>query len=168
MEDTLSLSFTLILMAAATGLICAAFYDANTYRIPNFISLALLLLFPLYVFTSPLEVEWNMNLMVFLLVLVVGFVMFARGVAGAGDIKLLAIMGLWAGPHYLGLFLFITAISGGLLAAVVAGLAYRRMQIHGPKKVLALAQAPIPYGVAIAIGGLCTLIMLSHPHFLDV
>lgn len=152
-----------ILVAAAVLLVFAAVNDAQRYLIPNLICLALLVLFPLYVMTAPTEVPWLQHLGIFVLVLVAGFAMFARNVAGAGDIKLLAVTGLWAGPHFIALFLFITAIAGGLLAIIVAGITYRRNLVRGAQNAVALARVPIPYGVAIAIGGLCTLVMLSHP-----
>ncbi len=152
-----------VLVAAAGLLIFAAISDAQRYLIPNLICLALLLLFPLYVVTAPNEVAWAQHLGVFVLVLAAGFAMFAWNIAGAGDIKLLAVTGLWAGPHLVALFLFVTAITGGLLALIVAGITYRRNLVRGAKNAVALARVPIPYGVAIAIGGLCTLVMLSHP-----
>jgi prepilin peptidase CpaA len=153
----------IVLIAAGLLLITAAVSDANRYRIPNIVCLSLLALFPLFVLTAPHEIEWDQHLMVFALVLGAGFIMFARNLAGAGDIKLLAVTGLWAGPHLLALFLFITAIAGGLLALIVAGLTHRRNLVRGAKNAVALAKVPIPYGVAIAVGGLCTLVMLSHP-----
>lgn len=151
--------------AAALFLIAAAASDSWRYRIPNWTCLGLLALFPAFVLTAPYAVAWQEHLVVFGLALAVGFILYARHVTGAGDIKLLAVMSLWAGPPYLGMFLFITAISGGLLALVIAAINYRRNQTCPPDKVVALARVPIPYGVAIAIGGLCALIMLSHPPF---
>ena len=152
-----------VLALAGTLLVVAAITDANSYRIPNMVCLALLALFPLFVLTAPQAIVWGEHLAVFVLVLGVGFVLFARQFAGAGDIKLLATAGLWAGPQMLGMFLFITAVAGGLLALIVAALTYRRNRASATKEVVSLAKVPIPYGVAIAIGGLCTLVMWSHP-----
>ncbi len=152
-----------VLGLAAALLIAAALRDANTYRIPNVVSFALLALFPVYVLTSPQDVPWGQHLFTFGLVLACGFVLFAKKYAGAGDIKLLAVMGLWAGPQFLAVFLFVTAVAGGLLGLAIAALTYRRNHLNGDKKLKTLAKTPIPYGVAIAIGGLCTLMMLSHP-----
>jgi prepilin peptidase CpaA len=150
-----------ILFGAGLLLIAAAVSDAKTYRIPNKVCAALLLLFPLFVLTAPGAVEWKQHLMVFGLVLASGFAMFMGNVAGAGDVKLLAATGLWAGPHLVAVFLVITAIAGGLLALVMAGLTYTRNL--SAKKAVALARVPIPYGVAISIGGLCALYMMSQP-----
>ncbi len=87
--------------------------------------------------------------------------MFIGNLAGAGDIKLLAATGLWAGPHLVALFLIITAIAGGFLALIMALLTYVR-NLSG-RRAVALAKVPIPYGIAIASGGLSTIYMLSHP-----
>lgn len=152
-----------VLAVAGALLVAAAIVDANSYRIPNMICLALLALFPLFVLTAPQAIAWGQHLSVFVLVLGVGFVLFARQFAGAGDIKLLASAGLWAGPQMLGMFLFITTVAGGLLALIVAALTYHRNRASGTKEAVSIAKTPIPYGVAIAVGGLCTLIMWSHP-----
>ncbi|HEU0117751.1 MAG TPA: prepilin peptidase [Alphaproteobacteria bacterium] len=150
-----------VLLAAAAVLIAAAFNDAHRYKIPNILCAAMLLLFPLFVITSPRSVEWEQHLMVFGLVLISGFAMFIGNLAGAGDIKLMAAMGLWAGPHLVSVFLIMTAIAGGILALVMAILTYIRN--HSGKQALQLAKVPIPYGIAIAVGGLSTIYMLSQP-----
>lgn len=149
-----------ILLAAAVLLIAAAVTDARSYRIPNSVCAALLALFPIYVLTAPRIIEWDQHLMVFSLVLLSGFAMFAGNLAGAGDIKLLAATGLWAGPHLIAVFLITTAIAGGLLALIMAGLTYVRNA--SGREAVALAKVPIPYGIAIAVGGLSTIYMLSE------
>ena len=150
-----------VLLAAATVLIAAAIGDANHYKIPNILCALLLVLFPLFVITAPHSIEWEQNLMVFALVLISGFAMFIGNLAGAGDIKLMAATGLWAGPHLVAVFLIMTAIAGGILALTMALLTY--MRNASGKQALALAKVPIPYGIAIAVGGLSTIYMLSQP-----
>ena len=150
-----------ILLAAAILLVAAAINDAYRYKIPNLISLALMGLFPVFVLTAPRSVEWDQHIMVFLLVLLSGFAMFIGNLAGAGDIKLLAATSLWAGPHLVAVFLIITAVAGGILAFIMAALTYARNRTN--KRALAVAKVPIPYGIAIATGGLSTICMLSFP-----
>lgn len=150
-----------ILVAAAILLIAAAINDAYRYKIPNLICLTLMGLFPIFVLTAPHSVEWDQHIMVFGLVLVSGFAMFAGHLAGAGDIKLLAATSLWAGPHLVAMFLIITAIAGGVLALIMAALTYARKSAG--KRTVAIAKVPIPYGIAIAAGGLSTISMLSYP-----
>jgi len=150
-----------VLLAAAALLIAAAINDARHYRIPNIVCAALLVLFPIFVITAPRSIEWEQNLMVFGLMLISGFVMFIGSLAGAGDIKLLAATGLWAGPHLVAVFLIMTAIAGGVLALTIALLAYIRN--FSGKQAVAVAKVPIPYGIAIAVGGLSTIYKLSQP-----
>ena len=85
----------------------------------------------------------------------VGAVAFAVGVLGGGDVKLLAAVSLFAGPHHLLNLLFITAIAGGLLGlAILAGTPIGRpaMAVAGP--IRARLRSGLPYGPAIAAGGL--------------
>jgi prepilin peptidase CpaA len=161
MVSSLSIFHVAILFGAALLLVIAAASDAQRYRIPNWVCAALLLLFPLFVMTAPGAIEWEQHAMIFGLVLASGFVMFIGNIAGAGDIKLLAVMGLWAGPHLVAVFLVTTAIAGGLLALLMAGLTYIR-NLSGTRAV-ALAKVPIPYGVAISVGGLSMFYMMSQP-----
>ena len=149
------------LAAAALLLLIAALSDARRYRIPNVICLALIALFPLFVLTAPRAVEWEQHVVVFGLVLLSGFAMFFGNLAGAGDIKLLAATGLWAGPHLVAVFLITTAIAGGVLAVVMAILTHMRNTSRKP--AVALGKVPIPYGVAIAAGGLTAVFRMSQP-----
>jgi prepilin peptidase CpaA len=150
-----------VLFAAAIVLVAAAIHDAWRYRIPNILCAALLILFPFFVLTAPHAIEWEQHLMVFALVLISGFAMFMGNLAGAGDIKLLAAAGLWAGPHLVAVFLITTAIAGGFLALTMALLAYIRNFSRRPS--ITLAKVPIPYGIAIAAGGLNIVYRLSQP-----
>ena len=158
----LNLLHWVILALAALALIMAAAVDARHYRIPNMFSLILLLLFPLYVLTASTPVMWEKHLVVFALMLLCGFALYAKNIAGAGDIKLLAVTSLWAGPEWFLVFLFITSMTGGLLALAMTAHTYWQHRRHKGEGPLALAKVPIPYGVAIAMGGLCTLIMMSQ------
>jgi len=152
-----------VVLAIAAGLlIAAAVIDARHFRIPNALTAALLLLFPVYAFFSPTPIAWDEHLGIFFLVLIGGFALYSKKFAGAGDIKLLTVMSLWAGSRWVLMFLFITTVAGGLLGLAVAVVAYYRHRKQKSDKTLALGKVPIPYGVAIAIGGLCTLVMLSH------
>lgn len=150
-----------VIFLAAILLIAAALNDAHKYKIPNIICAALLILFPIYVATAPRSIEWDQHLMVFGLMLISGFAMFLGNLAGAGDIKLMAVTGLWAGPHLIAVFLIMTAIAGGIVALTMAVLTYIRNNTR--KQAVTLSKVPIPYGVAIAVGGLSTLYLLSQP-----
>jgi prepilin peptidase CpaA len=93
-----------------------------------------------------------------------GIGLFAARALGGGDVKLLAAAALWAGPDHFTLFLLTTALAGGVLA--MAALLWRRFapllalwrQIAG-LDVLA-ARPVLPYGVAIAAGGVAVALRL--------
>ena len=158
-----------ILATAGIVMVLAAASDAMRFRIPNWASLSLLLLFPVYVVFAPVTVAWEKHLLVFAIILAVGYLIFLKNWAGAGDIKLLSVIGLWAGPTYALTFLFVTALAGGLLAIGIATLAVIRQYLlpHDSKETaVPLTKTPLPYGIAIALGGLCTLALLSHPDLL--
>jgi len=137
----------------------AAATDLLTFTIPNRLSLALVIAFFICsnIANFPLDTMMQ-HLSASLLLLVSGFIMFARGWIGGGDAKLLASAGLWVGLKGLLPFILWTAILGGNLAVLL--IAYRRMlpplwligqpwamRLHDPKE-------GIPYGVAIAGAGL--------------
>lgn len=163
MDSVLFYNFTLSL--AGIIMIIAAFNDVRELRIPNATVLALLLLFPVFVFASPSSVPWIQHLGVFAIMLVCGYGLYAMKWVGAGDIKLIAACGLWAGPHYWGHFLFIMTLTGGILGLTLAVIAILRRQFSKNKEEEqpSIAKAKVPYGVAIAVGGICALALLSHP-----
>lgn len=143
----------------AALLLVAAASDIVSYRIPNAVVLALLLLYPVYVLVTPAPVDWALALAVFAAAIVVGMGLSAAGILGAGDAKLLAVVLLWAGPVLAPLTLFICAITGGVIAAVM--LTRARFILAGAFSALgsqslsnAMLAKNMPYGVAITAGGL--------------
>lgn len=160
---------TFMVLAAAL-LVAAAYFDARSFRIPNWVWMGLIGLFPLYVLSSSQEIEWLHHAGVFAVVLVIGFVLFAGNFAGAGDVKMLAAISLWAGPNFIGVLLVITAFAGGLLALGYATMAYWRLRVQpqlAPSEGMmqVLGKTAIPYGVAIACGGLTALGMMAAALF---
>ncbi len=159
-----------IMLAAALLVVVAAVHDARSFRIPNWVWASLLGLFPLYVLSSPFEIEWPHHIGVCAVVLMIGFFLFAGNFAGAGDIKLLAAVALWTGPNFIGVLLVITALSGGLLALGFAANAWMRARLQ-PQTAAAegvmdvLTKTAIPYGVAIACGSLTAFGMMAAPLF---
>jgi prepilin peptidase CpaA len=140
--------------------IVAAVKDLTSYTIPNWISLALLAAFApaALALGLPLPVV-GLHLAVGAVALVLGVVMFALSWIGGGDAKLFATAALWlgwpAGASY-GVF---TAIAGGALAMGLITLRtswLRPYVIAGPAWMTRLAEPDeaVPYGLAIALGGL--------------
>lgn len=145
----------LLVLIFAVLLVIAAVWDTLSYRIPNFLSLSLLVLFPVYAWISPVPVHWS------LLISFGAFVLctfcFIQGWMGGGDVKLLTVVALWAGPDEVLATFFVTGLAGGVLALMMKtpvrgmfGLA-----AGSPSETLASAGGIVlPYGIAIACGGL--------------
>jgi prepilin peptidase CpaA len=74
---------------------------------------------------------------------------FYSGMMGGGDVKLAAALALWFSVVSTITFLVYMSIAGGVLTLVVVGLHRIRKKPGKPE---------IPYGVAIAVGGLIILI----------
>ena len=146
-------------MTAAAGcLFWAAYSDIQRFRIPNEVSLALVALFFLFVFINPNENLTWASPVSGLAVLLAGFALYTMGAVGAGDVKLLAALSLWAGPEHIAFLLVITALAGAVVGLTVslsgAFTAYANGQ---PVTRRIILKRPIPYGVAIACGGLALL-----------
>jgi prepilin peptidase CpaA len=157
---SLQVSYDLIPLAAlAALLIAAAVGDIRRYQIPNWISIAVAALYPLYVLLHPQPVDWGAALIVALGLFGLGFALHWLGAMGGGDVKLLAAAGLWAGTQYLMPLILIMALSGGLLAAVLMLVRARRKRAlpTGAKQ----SRSQMPYGVAIATGGVSVSALLA-------
>ena len=143
-------------------LIIAAINDLMTFRIPNWVSLALL---GLFLAAAPFAgMSWMIigsHLALGAALLLVGMAMFALNLLGGGDAKLLAAVGIWMGWAAMPIYLVWAAIAGGLLALTI--LMFRRAPL-----VAAAAETPwiarlhdkqagIPYGIALAAGALIAL-----------
>lgn len=149
-----------IVVALFIGLLAwAAVSDFRTYTIPNNVTLSIAALYPAHVVASPTAVDWVGGVAVAAVILTVGIVLFALRVAGGGDVKLLSATALWAGPAQIVAFLLLVSIAGAVLAMVTAShLRYLRPWPSGalaPDEETALKlRRSVPYGVAIASGGL--------------
>ena len=89
--------------------------------------------------------------------------LFAVGAIGGGDVKLISAVSLWAGPQGIILLLLVTTVAGGLLGLAILVQHNMKSGQGSPVKnqptgkVNALKESlakPIPYGIAIAAGGL--------------
>ena len=108
--------------------------------IPDSIPLALLILFALYALTGGhLAPVWT-HLAIGAVLLLVGFALFAFGGLGGGDGKLMAVAGLWVGPHDLTFFL----IGLGLLSLCLA--LFALLPFDRTRRL----RANLPFAVAIA------------------
>ncbi|MEQ8710767.1 MAG: prepilin peptidase [Rhodospirillales bacterium] len=145
----------MLVLVFAVLLITAAVWDALSYRIPNFLSVSLLVLFPVYAWISPVPVHWS--LLISLGVLAAGMYCFIQGWMGGGDVKLLPVVALWAGPDEVVATFFIIGIAGGLLALAMKTPARAIFGLAAGPRPETLSPAHgvvLPYGIAIACGGL--------------
>ena len=135
----------------ACGLFVASVVcDVRRRRIPNAIPIALLALFVVHAAmggAGPIRGLW-VNLAIGAALLAAGFALFLGGGFGAGDGKLIAVAGVWAGPGHLAHFLL--ALAGAAFALSLFALlpfeAARRIRRELP---FALAIAPPAVAVLI-------------------
>src|SRR5437016_9940367 len=149
-------------------LLYVATIDIATRLIRNQTCLALALLGIAGQFASPMQVAESLIAATILLLLLL--VIYQRGWIGGGDVKLLVALAI--GLPLIGVIqmLTITALAGGVLALVhlmmrllpsprlaPAGASLVR-RVYAIERWRNLRYAPLPYGVAIACGGIWTVL----------
>jgi prepilin peptidase CpaA len=153
MTQFLSISlFPLLLSVAGIG-------DVLTLRIPNWLTgLIAALFFPMALLSGLPAEAYLEHIMTGFGLLIVGFFLFAFGLFGGGDAKMLAAAALWFGWPASVPFLTYTVLAGGALALGVAiysvfGIESEIRGIAWFKKLAAL-RPNVPYGLAIAAGAI--------------
>ena len=146
-----------ILTWTACGLFGASVVtDLRWRRVPNAIPIALLVLFAGYALTGaagPARAVW-LCLGIGAVLLAAGFALYLSGRFGAGDAKLIAAAGVWAGPGDLSLFLF------GLAGCALALSAFALMPIER----LRALRSELPFAVAIAPPAMVVMIARECAH----
>ncbi len=171
-----------------TLLILAGLTDLRERRIPNWLTGGAAALYPIYVLLSPTPVAWTSALGVAMLTVLAGLALYARDLMGGGDVKLIAAVSLWAGLAYFPLFALVTTLTGGVLGlislwcqrwspVIQAHLAGLGVAADGSRAAAAIGDVPdeagaepepatapasptLPYGIAIAAGGVAVVIEL--------
>jgi prepilin peptidase CpaA len=146
-----NVAFTQLLMAGlAAILVIAAAIDVRTFTISNKLNLTVALLAPLYWLSValPLWPDVGLQLAVGAAVFLVFAGAFYAGMMGGGDVKLATALALWFSPRSTIQFLVLTSLAGGVLTLGV--LAWHRAKRRE-------GRPEVPYGVAIAFGGLAIL-----------
>ena len=133
--------------------VAAAYGDVRTLRIPNALvaAVAVLGVVRLIMIGDLSTALYTACASVVVLVLV--FLLFWRGLVGGGDAKLITAATLLVGYHDLFHFLVLMSICGVLVTLAV--LVTHRSSAKQPQPKARLA---VPYGVAIAGGGIVTLL----------
>ena len=150
--------FLLVLLAII--LVVAAVIDVRTFTISNPLNATVALLAPLYWWSISLPFWPDAAIQIGVATAVFGAlaVTFYLGLMGGGDVKLATALALWFSPASTVRFLVVMSLAGGLLTVVVLIRhrlkASRELPDDSEKEPI---KPEVPYGVAIAIGGLWIL-----------
>ena len=144
-------------------LLLAALIDLLTNRVPNILILpSLLLAFLLAYMNGGVGMLLNS-----ILGACVGFLVllypYSKSLIGAGDVKLIAVVGAFLGPKLVLLAVLYTSVFGGLIVLVF--LAYKGLLAQSFRRAMSLqfSSARIPYACAISAGSCLTLFNLNYP-----
>lgn len=151
--------FALMLLGLmAATLMWIAVMDVRTYTISDRLNLAIALLAPVYWWSAgvPLWPDAAIRVGVAVLVFLLFAGAFYMNVMGGGDVKLAGALALWFIPHETLKLIVIMSIAGGVLTLIVVGVHHARKKTGRPE---------VPYGVAIAVGGLWLLAQRFLNHF---
>ncbi len=146
-----NVAFTdLLLLALAATLVVAAIIDVRTFTISNRLNATVALGAPLYWMSIALAPWPGMAVQI-----AAGGIVFAllagafyAGMMGGGDVKLAAALALWFSPAGTVKFLVLMSLAGGVLTLGL--IAWHRAKRREGRPA-------VPYGVAIAFGGLAIL-----------
>jgi len=151
----------------------AAFTDLTNYTIPNWLTGAIALAFPVVAVLAgvpPLTILTHFGVGIFALGL--GMVLFALRWLGGGDAKLIAAVALWAGPGAVWVFVLAAALAGGVLTLSL--LFFRKLPLPGfmasTKWIARLHdhKAGVPYGAALGAGALYALPFMTLSQLLVI
>ena len=153
-----TLATDLLCATLATMLLWAAVIDIRTRTIANGLNLTIALMAPLFWWATGIDlwpdaaIRVGTALIVFLLFALA----FHLGAMGGGDVKLAAALALWFAPADTLFLIVLMSLAGGVLTVIVL-LEHRARKNQGRPEV--------PYGVAIAFGGLWLLAQRFLNHF---
>lgn len=145
-----------VILTACGLFVASAVCDLRSRRIPNAVPLALLGLFAVHAVVAGAGAPdrlWT-DLAIGTAFLAAGFVLHLGGGFGAGDGKLMAVAGMWAGAH--GLVLFLTGLA---VAAFALGL-FALLPFERARRM----RGELPFAVAIAPPAIATLIPRALAH----
>lgn len=151
--------FTLGLMALLAGTLAwIAVVDVRTYTISDGLNLAIALFAPVYWWSAgvPFWPDGAIRVGVGVLVFMLFAGAFYLNAMGGGDVKLAGALALWFTPYETLTLIVIMSIAGGVLTLIVVA-AHRARKKEGRPEV--------PYGVAIALGGMWLLAQRFLNHF---
>lgn len=151
--------FTLALLGLLTAILMwIAIVDVRTYTISDRLNLAIALLAPAYWWSAgvPLWPDAAIRVGVGIAVFLLFAGAFYMNVMGGGDVKLAGALALWFTPYETLTLIVIMSIAGGVLTLIVVGIHHLSKKTGRPE---------VPYGVAIAVGGMWLLAQRFLNHF---
>jgi prepilin peptidase CpaA len=160
---TLTGAFLAASLAVTGGALAwAAASDVRFYTIPNRIPVIIVVAFAVAAFVMPSSFVIG-GVVTGMAAFVVGGLLFGFGLMGGGDAKLMAAVAFWSGPSLIARFALVMALAG--LALAIFLLTPGRRLLPAPSEAAhalatggaAVARQPMPFGVAIAIGGFSVL-----------
>ena len=157
MSGALGALHWLVAGGALAAVVVAVVSDARRLIIPNWTSAATAALFvPAALIAGLPPTTIAVHLGIGLALLALGAALFAGGLLGGGDVKLLAATGTWIGLPEIGPFLFWVALLGGGLALVVAAAGRSSGRLAALRRIPWLApeggrRQALPYGIAIGL-----------------
>ena len=139
-----------LVVLLAAMLVWAAVVDVRTFTISNKLNLAIALMAPLFWWATGVDLwpDAAIRVAVAVGVFILFAIAFQLGAMGGGDVKLAAALALWFAPGDTVRLIILMSLAGGVLTLAVLGLHRARKKEGRPE---------VPYGVAIAFGGLWLL-----------
>ena len=143
------------------GMLTAAYRDALTMTIPNWVSVMILLSF--FLVTPFVWQGWptfGEHVLVGTSVFLFGFAIFAFGWLGGGDAKLMAATSFWwQWPDLLHYVVYTTMAGGALAIFILWGRKFVPAQVLSQDWLYRLIkdETRMPYGLALAFGAIVTL-----------
>ncbi|MDE2289915.1 MAG: prepilin peptidase [Burkholderiales bacterium] len=158
----------LVRLVACLALIALALSDLRARRLPNGAVLAVAGLYVAFALLSHgVRTELPRHLAVGAFVLALCALFFRFGWLGGGDAKFAAAIFLWAGPLLAVPVLLIVSLSGLVLGLALLAIraCYGASEARLPSLLLPLAPTRgVPYGVALALGGVAAVWLPLLPH----
>ena len=148
---------SVILIVICALVLLAAVTDIRSLTIPNMIPLFILAAFAFTAIFDPTYiVDLENSLISAAVIFVITFIMFAAGILGAGDSKLLAALGLWIPIAKIWGFVLIMSLMGAVLGVVALTVRKSSVISYGFEEgswfgQLKQGRSAVPYAVAIAV-----------------
>lgn len=136
--------------------------DVRWMLIHNWLNILVAALFPIAALTLPHETDWLMSLAAAAAFFAGGLALFSFNIMGGGDVKLLGALGLWLGWSMAAVnFLVYMSFMGGVATVflLLLRVAIKKLSKKPDAERIECLRtgAPVPYGIAIALGFLVVL-----------